>query len=269
MIVRHDIDPQRYLIDPAQFPAVVAVASEQEEVPIAYDNIDRMLKPSLISESQMLPEVCDRTDGMGSLIAPQWILTAAQVAVDISVTSAIAFTGKRYTVQQIVIHPEFCHWNEATRQATNDIALLRLDRPVEGVKPLLLHRKMDELGQTMTFVGSGDFGNGLIGPNSVDARLRMATNRVALAEGEWLVCEFDAPPDTTELEGVGGPGDSGGPALLRVEDRWAIAGVSTGQHLWPLAGGEIGEGYYGAMEYCTRVSQYLDWIKSVVDDGPS
>ena len=256
MIVRHDIDPQLYLVDPAQFPAVVAVVSCQEEVPVAYDNIDRMLKPSLVSESQMMPEICDRTDGMGSLIAPRWILTAAHVAAEIAIANEIELASEIYTVEQVVIHPDFRNGSTTNEYATNDIALLKLDRSVKDVEPLLLYRQLDELGKTVTFVGSGDFGNGLIGPDSVDAKLRMATNCVELADRDWLTFRFDAPPDTTALEGISGPGDRGGPALLRMGERWAIAGISAGQD-----SRQLGEGYYGALEYYTRVSQHLNWIE--------
>ena len=259
MIVRHDIDPQLYLVEPTQFPAVVAVASCEEEMPIAYDNIDRMLKPSLIPESQMLPEVCNRTDGMGSLIAPHWMLTAAHVAAEMPLANEIELAGETYIIEQMVIHPDFRNWNETGDRAVNDIALLKLDRAVENVAPLLLYRPMDELGKTVTFVGSGDFGNGLIGPDSVDAKLRKATNRVELADRDWLTFRFDAPPETTALEGISGPGDRGGPALLPVaEHQWAIAGISAGQN-----SGQPGEGYYGVVEYYTRVSQYIDWIDAI------
>ena len=259
MIIRHDIDPALYLVDPTQFPAVVAVDSFQEEVPIAYDNIDRMLKPSLIAESLMVPETCDRTDGMGSLIAPNWILTAAHVAAAMSLEKEVVFSDKAYSIEQIVIHPDFLDWPEETNLAENDIALIKLTRLVEGIKPLLLHQQTDELRQVATFLGSGDFGNGLIGPDSVDSRLRMATNRVVQVDTSWLMFEFDVPPEGTDLEGVAGPGDGGGPALLNVDGEWAIAGVRSGQN--PKT---FGEGHYGVWEYYTRVSQYASWIESVM-----
>lgn len=260
MIVRHDIDPELYLVDPAKFPAVVAVDSFREELPIAYDNIDRMLKPSLIPEIQMVPEVCDRTDGMGSLIAPNWILTAANIAVEISRENKIKFADAVYSIEQIVVHPDFCNWGEGAELAEHDIALIELANPVEGVEPVLLYRQADELEKTATLVGSGDFGNGLIGPDSVDAKLRIATNRVEKVDESWLVFKFDAPPDGTEIEGISGPGDRGGPTLLKVDEKWAIAGISSGQD-----SGAFGEGYYGVLEYYTRVSQYADWIESVVE----
>ena len=261
MIIRHDVDPELYLVDPAQFPAVVAVDSFQEEIPIAYDNIDRMLKPSLIPEIQMAPEICDRTDGMGTLIHPSWILTAAHVAIEMSLENKIEFADGMHSIEQVVIHPDFRNWSEAVVLAKNDIALIKLVRPVEAITPMLLYQQQNELTEIVTFLGSGDFGNGSIGPDSVDTRLRKATNRVEAADQEWLVFKFDAPPNGTDLEGISGPGDSGGPALMRVSGEWAIAGISSGQD-----SGTLGEGRYGVLEYYTRVSHHIDWIESVINN---
>lgn len=260
MIIRHDVDPELYLADPSEFPAVVAVDSFQEEIPIAYDSIDRMLKPSLIPEMQMAPETCDRTDGMGTLIHPSWILTAAHVAVEISLENKIEFADGMHAIEQVVIHPGFCNWSEAVVLAKNDIALIKLVRPVDAIAPIPLYQQQAELTEIVTFLGSGDFGNGIIGPDCVDTRLRKATNCVEAIDPEWLVFKFDAPPNGTALEGISGPGDSGGPALISVKGGWAVAGISSGQD-----SGTLGEGRYGVLEYYTRVSHYVDWIESVVE----
>jgi hypothetical protein len=76
-----------------------------------------------------------------------------------------------------------------------------------------------------------------------DGRLRCVTNRIDGADQRWLRLRFDPPSDCTALEGVGGEGDSGGPALLRDGDRLTVAGVSSWQdHDGPL-------GTYGCAEH--------------------
>ncbi|MEL6470946.1 MAG: trypsin-like serine protease [Cyanobacteria bacterium J06623_4] len=258
MIIRHDIQPDRYLVEQEQFPAVVAVDSFQEEVMVAYDKIDELLKPSLIPQARPAPEFYTRFDGMGMLIQPSWILTAAHVATALSLDKTIEFLEISYALENVVLHPGFQDFGPNDAFAVHDIALIQLKQPVEGVAPLPLYSQTDELEKIVTFVGRGDYGNGLTGPDRVDGALRMATNRIERVDEQWLVFKFDAPPDCTDLEGISGPGDSGGPALLHSEGRWAIAGISSGQEDHGL-----GEGYYGVTEYYTRVSQYLDWIDSV------
>lgn len=264
MIIRHDIDPARYLITPAQFPAVFAVDSFREEIQIAYDEIDELLKPSLFQMAQPEPKFRTRYDGMGMLIAPRWVLSAAHVATELSLDKPIEIVGQSYGVESIFLHPQFRNYGENQEMAENDIALIQLKQPVENVDPLPLYTQKDELGKTVTFVGRGDFGNGLVGPNSVDGKLRIATNRIEQTDDQWLIFKFDAPPDCTDLEGISGPGDSGGPALITTDEGWAIAGISSGND---DPENNLGEGRYGTWEYYTRVSFQLDWVEAIITNA--
>ncbi len=258
MIIRHDIDPDLYLAV-EQFPAVIAVDSSQEEVLVVYDQIDELLKPSLVTSIQPEPEFYTRCDGMGTLIRPNWILSAAHVANGISLDRTIEIANRAYAIKQIVVHPQFRDCSERMILAEYDIALIQLERSVEATAPFPLYKSTDELGKIATFAGRGDFGTGLIGPDQVDGKLRIATNQINQADEQWLVFNFDAPPNCTELEGIPGPGDSGGPALIETEGGWAIAGISSGQKSFNL-----GEGHYGVQTYYTRVSTQIDWIESVI-----
>ncbi len=263
MIIRHDVDPKLYITDPAKFPAVVAVDSFREEIQIAYDQIDELLKPSLTPLIQTT-QYRIRYDGMGMLIRPEWVLSAAHVVTELDLGKEIAFGNSVYLIKQTIVHPQFENFGLERDFAEHDIALIQLGEAVENVFPLPLYQGSDELEKIVTFVGRGDFGTGLIGPDVVDGKMRMATNRVEQVDEQWLVFKFDAPPECTELEGISGPGDSGGPALLMTDEGWAIAGISSGQ-ISNFPSGNLGEGRYGVMEYYTRVSCYLDWIKSVID----
>lgn len=258
MIIRHDIDPKLYLAESDQFSAVVAIATTQEEILTPYDNIDKLLKPSLITATQSETEYYTCCNGMGSLISPNWILTAAHVAKELSPNAKIKIKEKAFAIKEIFSHPYFLSSGER-ELAENDIALIQLQQAVEGVQLLPLYQQKDELGKVVTLVGQGDFGNGLTGPECVDSKMRIATNRIEQADDQHLVFTFDAPPNCTKLEGVSGPGDNGGPALIKIDEGWAIAGISSSQQSLNAR-----EGHYGVIDYYTRISFHLDWINFIL-----
>ena len=69
--------------------------------------------------------------------------------------------------------------------------------------------------------------------------------------------EFDAPPSGTALEGVGAPGDSGGPAFIEADGRLFLAGVSS-------ASMNGKPGTYGLVDVYTRISSYADWVERTI-----
>ena len=75
----------------------------------------------------------------------------------------------------------------------------------------------------------------------------------------WLTFEFTAPPGGTPLEGISGPGDSGGPALIERDGKYLVAGVSSGN-----SGGDGEHCRYGTTEYYARVSTSADWIRTTI-----
>ena len=106
-------------------------------------------------------------------------------------------------------------------------------------------------------MGYGDFGTPHVPLTRTDGRRRAATNVVVDAGPRRLFMKFDAPPGGTDLEGVGGPGDSGGPALVDVGGSWQVAGVSS-------ASMDGKPGQYGVTDVYTRVSSYVEWIDAVL-----
>ncbi len=208
-----------------------------------------------------------------TLINRWWAITAAHCAEQTPLASSlhsgdrfeVTIAGQVFQVDRLVLHPS---WpvNPGSRFDASqvDLALIRLDSPVDSVDPLSLYEAGDELGQVFTFLGWGYSGTGRTGLSLNDGRLRFARNKVTEAL-EQLRFVFDAPdgPDSLAVayEGVPGLGDSGGPALVRHNDTWRIAGVAVGE-LEQASGGVTG--LYGATIVYERVSRHLEWIRQVI-----
>ena len=114
--------------------------------------------------------------------------------------------------------------------------------------------------------GWGGTGNSKCGLGMEDGLFRVAENLVDKAENGRLRWKFDAPSLNSRaltLEGISGPGDSGGPALLRTPQGWAVAGVSSAQD---TMGGA--EGLYGVEEVFVRVSEFTPWIDGYIVSRP-
>ncbi|GCE07426.1 trypsin-like serine protease [Dictyobacter aurantiacus] len=234
MIIRHDRSDRESLVDAAQWPGITSFF---------------------------------RGHSAASLIAPTWLLTAAHVAVSIPTDHplSVELGGARYRLGRVVIHPDFRHeWTTESELAggTVDLALVGLAAPVEGIDPFALYEHDDELGQEVLMLGSGECGNGRRGAMGSDRHLRRATNRVDEVDEYCLKMGFEAPPLGTELEGVCGRGDSGGPAFIRRDSRLYLAGVSSWQRLdgRPL-------GTYSCVEHFARVSRYINWITTMINGG--
>ncbi|NOT09981.1 MAG: trypsin-like serine protease [Gemmatimonadales bacterium] len=231
IVRRHDRDDQAFLDLALRYPSTVTVRKARDR---------------------------GEPGDAGTLIDPRWVLTAAHVAANLAPGDIAEVGGTSYRIEQVVRHPDW----RSNADLRSDIALLRLTEPVTGITPVSIYTGSDEVGMVVTFVGRGGTGTGLTGPVAEDGRLRAATNRVDRAEGSLLQFRFDAPGDSgvTDLEGISGPGDSGGPAYADRNGVRYVVGVSSGQDSRPA---NRKEGHYKVLEYYPRVSYFANWIRSV------
>jgi hypothetical protein len=241
IVIRHDRPDAAYQADPSRFPALFA----------------------------LYRSAAGHRDCIATLIAPQWALTAAHCTEEAALQAALRATpdqpdggyaveiaGREHRVVAVVRAPK------RLLRAAPDLALMRLANAVSGVEPLPLYRRDDEVGREVVLPGWGGSGDGVTGLGRADGRFRLARNRVEQASGERLTWTFSDPHSEAgalPLEGISGPGDSGGPALVEVDGQWWVAGVSSSQR---THGGP--EGLYGVEEVYVRVSSLANWIDSVI-----
>ncbi len=249
------------MIGPLRLLALATVAALGVQTPIIVrHDTDDDVHQSLAERFPSLVHL-NLPDGEAVLIRSEWVLTAAHVAVEVTAGHALTVGGVAIEAAEVVLHPE---WRDG---GANDIALIRLARPVHDVEPVPPYSERDETGQLIYVVGRGDKGTGLSGPDGNDGRVRAATNRVDEATEFWITFRFDDPRDdptsATELEGISGPGDSGGPAYVEMDGTRYVVGVSSGQSTRATGGRE---GLYGVTEYYTRVSSYMGWIAAVIEE---
>ncbi len=237
IVVRHDIPDAVYAADERDHPAIFAL----------YRNAK------------------GHKDCVATLIHERWAVTAAHCTGK-AITEATAagkpgyrveIAGREALIDRVVRHPDSAMTRPANPNWT-DIALLRLAKPVRGVRPVSLYDRTDEVGQTVLLPGWGDLGNGVQALTGEDGRFRVAHNRVDAASELYLDWKFDDPREgkAVKLEGISGPGDSGGPALVRKGHGWATLGVSSHQRTF---GGP--QGRYGVVERYVRISAVLPWIR--------
>ncbi len=258
MIIRHDIDSDLYLAKESDYPAVF---------------------PVLINDK--------RKECVATLIAPKWAITAGHCTVLINLTGKqphqLTIKNKHFMVKSVHVHPKFGEVrgvhdeNEqlidvilSPKNMSYDVALIELSQPVDAVKPIDLYTLKDEVNKKILMLGWGDYANGKTGtirdePVN-DGQFRKAYNLIDGIEDNYLTFSFDSPKSdkALKLEGINGPGDSGGPALIMKDKNLFIAGVSSRGYYLNEGADYTDEGKYGWIENYVRVSTIESWIKKVI-----
>jgi hypothetical protein len=239
-------------------PTLVAIALSICLVPTAFAVVGREGQDDAVRlrEGARFPAVGQvLPDGGCTLVAPRWALTAAHVAAGMKPGSRVRFDGAEAIVKRVVLHPQGVAPRGQPPEV--DLALVEFESDVAGIKPMPLYRGHEELAKTLWLVGYGDFGNAGGPLAHSDGQRRAVANAVDDAGPKRLFLRFDAPPAGVAMEGVGGPGDSGGAAVLESKDAQFIAGVSS-------ASMDGKPGTYGVTDVYTRVGSFVAWIDEVI-----
>lgn len=234
IIIRHDVPDSAHRADGSRFPFLFPLYRSKEGF----------------------------GDCIATMIAARWAVTAAHCTEDKALTDGVAkggyevtVAGRRTSVVAVARYP----------MKSVDLALVRLANRIDLGQPIQIYRNADETGRDVLLPGWGDPGTGRFGVGKADGVFRIAENRVDLAADGLLRWTFDTPSSgrALALEGISGPGDSGGPALIMTPTGWATVGVSSAQQTHGRA-----EGLYGAEEIYVRLSAHAAWIDSIIGTTP-
>ncbi|TQN40769.1 trypsin [Blastococcus colisei] len=221
------------------------VAAEEGQFPFA---VQLKLDDIMRSDGTTYDSACS-----GALISPTWIMTAGHCFHDgdrnrVSGAPRYATTarlGTASTTDPDAGVTRTVTWVE--QSSTNDIAVARLDAPVEGITPIALNTAKPARGQVLTFAGWGATTSD--GPPSEQlywgqVSVSSVRSTTVLVKGHWPAKDTSACPYDS-----GAPyfTDSPTPALVSVE---------SGGPACP----------HRQQETTARVDVVLPWVNSVVTD---
>lgn len=238
IVTRHDLASEAYLANETDYPFLASMFTTPD----------------------------GHRDCVATLIAPHWLATARHCTEDPALDELVAEGGYSITFangrKAALAHIERMPDGDGM-PLSNDIALLKLAEPVADIPTVPLYEGGDELRRVVFFPGWGGTGNGVEGLGEEDGKFRVAENRVDAVFDNFLIFHFDDPRShlarAVALEGISGPGDSGGPALIATPQGLQLAGISSSQRTYGAS-----EGRYGVDEYYVRISAVRQWIDEVV-----
>ena len=182
--------------------------------------------------------------GSGVLVAPNWVLTAAHVALAVnnnrnSIYSGFRFgtgsnfntdRGMTYTSSEAYLHPTY-----SDLKFGRDLALIHFNDQILNIPVANLYEGPKEIGRDAYMVGHGTSGTiGGTDPQTRNGSERAGVNLVNRLEFGVLSPDFISAsvrrpgfPDSRILGMLGGPGDSGGGWFYDINGQWQLAGVTS------------------------------------------
>jgi len=213
--------------------------------------------------------------GTGTLIASNWVLTAAHV-VDGAANNGVRFEvggagGESIWSTNVIINPRWF----TSSDNHGDIALVRLSRSVANVTPMAIYRgpiagmtSVPDVGTVITQIGFGNTGNGTTGEiDGTSGTKRLGHARIDNFHSDpWqrggLVINSDFISYRFERgSSFIGHGDSGGPDIFTVtldtwirQERQYVIGVHS----------YVSDFTYGSMSTSISVAFYASWIDATI-----
>ena len=219
--------------------------------------------------------------GSGVLISSNWVLTAGHVittAANIGRTiQQIRFKMGPDALNPINVVTSFswtCYpgYNGSGTGQGIDLALVCLSEPVTNASPAVLYNQSlaSLVGQHCYTTANGSRGVAGQPLFPADYLARAAQNilfdcAAPVVDADYVWWSFSAPSDFSAepLEGMGSPGDSGGPVWVVTNSQWKVAAIMSGVRTFPP--------YYdfGDETYAYFVGAQLDWIYGVIGVKPA
>ncbi|CAF3825849.1 unnamed protein product [Rotaria sp. Silwood1] len=208
----------------------------------------------------------------GTVLSPSFIITAAhcfEMNTDVTNITIVAGsstlntssndTSQTRSIAKLYIHPDY-----DSSISTNDVAILRLSAPLnmsnENIKPICLpsgivSQPQDNIG--MVAVGWGSTSASTI--NLSSTLLQVTLQSVPTTDNGCRVVIADSTVQFCAGIQTGGKdtcqGDSGGPLMAYVDNVWQLYGITSYGYQCALP---------GIPAVYTRVTHYIDWIKSII-----
>ncbi len=197
---------------------------------------------------------------------------------------------------EIHMHPDFTGFGNPS--VNDDIAILELAVPVDGVPTYTLLDTPLEGGEEIVLAGYGCSADGLSVDYKIDASFFVKRSGGNVADwfepddegaptNEVFLFDFDGPLPTgvngpgilggptlgNRLETQLGPGDSGGPSFVRISDELRLVGINTftaSLSIGPVGAAlppPFGAPHFGSLGGGILAAPYIGWIQQVLQGG--